>query len=203
MSELMIVMDRTASMVDYFKPIAKLVVRYIVDRRIEDLEAIGLVLFDDHYPEASRYFLMQDEKEVGPTLEVHPLTSNLEEFAYYLYSAKPGWGADDCEAISCAYWKAREIAPRADIWVVTDAIPHGLDQWVIGDFFSTGCPCGKPLLPKDTKILQPSSTLGALLDVWISNGYTNVVTLEDHFGDQAVKEAYAEATQETYEVVTL
>ena len=202
----MIVMDRTVSMRDSFKPIAKLVVRYIVERRIEDLEAVGLVLFDDHYSKMSSEVDKVILASMSiPILEVHPLTSNLEEFAYYLYSAKPGWGADECEAISCAYWKAKEVAPGADIWIITDALPHGVHQdcGYLEDQFPRGCPCGKPLPPKNTKVLLDRGARSVIKEVWMENGYTNIVTLDDHFGCQAVQEAYAEAEQEAYEIVTL
>lgn len=186
---LVIVLDRTASMLKVIDAFRRFLVRYVIRRVAEDewsVPAVGLVTFDDHYrnPEERVMWAERDGRFVDPVtpLTVYGMTENLEEFASWLAKVPLGDGYDAAEAIDCAVVAAAALAPEALIWVVTDALPHGTAGRGYGnaDDFPNGCPCGLRARWGDVRVLYTRPevyTDGSMIVQWWREHARGVVVL--------------------------
>lgn len=163
-----IVLDVTNSMTEALDAMVGGLAHYVVQRVAQEDEwsevtRLSLVLFDDHYRYEDgvgirhtyqyngvkrRFLSHPDDKHlVTDAIRLAGTTDNLEEYIYWLKTAKAVAGADDPEAIACALLTARMLDPVSRIWLVTDSLAHGMgwQKGYGGDYFPSGCPCGVPL----------------------------------------------------------
>lgn len=182
-SSLTIVLDRTGSMGPVMEALQKFLPMYLIRRWAKDLDQLSLVTFDDHYRSETTRALIQGSHpnlRVGPAVDVLGSTSNLEEYVYWLQSVRLGDGDDPAEAIACALAAARAVDPHGQIWLVTDAVPHG-SGGIVGDDFPRGCPCGTPLDVSGVSVLF-ARTLNSVEEevrFWQDTCPRNLVIVDD------------------------
>ena len=107
-----------------------------------NLEEIGLVTFDDHYPKG------YERPNDNPLLN-YGMSSNLEEVISWITEIPIGDGNDFQESIGCALELARSMDPDAHIWLLTDAVGHGdmpLPGWARDSARWTRCPARPPTM---------------------------------------------------------
>lgn len=146
---LILVIDRTQSMINVIDTLSKLFAKYLI-RYIGDtdkkIKRLGLIGVDDHYnviryesrnnpgtyvdyidrasEEHKHRRVQYGISKFGPYLN-YGLTENLEEFMYWLTTMPIGFGEDSAEAYACSIHAALRLDPNASVWVIGDAVPHG------------------------------------------------------------------------------
>ncbi|KKK89758.1 hypothetical protein LCGC14_2729880 [marine sediment metagenome] len=204
--EIVFVVDRTASMLDVFKPVAKLVHRYVLYAAAEgmDIERVGLVTVDDHYEHQTTKRGQEYSKEhngwvardssggpvisvSGPPATSYGMTDNLEEFAWWLERVPIGNGGDPEEAFCCGWWEGRNLSSEGHVWIVTDSYSRGWQRY--GGESVTPCPLGRDVPDGKANVLMVSGYPLAE-NLWKKRGHNVVeverVYTEDSDGDPVV-----------------
>lgn len=143
---IVLVIDVTGSMGAIINALTTSLTKYADVMFKGQIDRLGLVCMDDHYVGRGGRTL-SSERAAGARGESTAVlfkqsTRDPAEFKKWLKGHPSGSGADEAEAWACAIDHARKLDPEANIWLCTDAPPHGSKWGDDGDFYPEGCPCG-------------------------------------------------------------
>lgn len=145
---MVLIVDVTGSMSGIIRLLMQNITKYTDTMFKGQIERMSLICMDDHYvPYGDETLVDMAMRGASPAVKFKQTTNNPKEFKEWLRDYPRGSGGDAPEAWACSIDHARRLDPEANIWLCTDAPPHGLklNGGHYGDSSPKGCQCTIPL----------------------------------------------------------